>query len=36
MKDTKWLSGQFPFPLIPTNIEDVYTTPALPDDLGAC
>jgi hypothetical protein len=33
MKDEKWLQTQFPFPLIPTNIEGVYTTLPLPDDL---
>src|SRR5271157_3065747 len=33
MKDEKWLKNQFPFPLIATNMEGVYTTPPLPDDL---
>src|ERR1035438_8811896 len=33
MKDEKWLKSQFPFPLIPTNMEGVYTSPSLPDDL---
>jgi hypothetical protein len=33
MKDDDWLKTQFPFPLVRTNMADVYTTPPLPDDL---
>ncbi|MGO9604864.1 MAG: G1 family glutamic endopeptidase [Candidatus Binataceae bacterium] len=33
MKDENWLKTQFPFPLVRTNMEGVYTIPPLPDDL---
>lgn len=34
MQDDTWLSAQFPFPLVRTNMEGVYTTPAPPDHLN--
>jgi hypothetical protein len=33
MKDANWLKSQFDFPLVPTNMEGVYTLPPLPDSL---
>lgn len=33
MKDEKWLNSQFPFRLVPTNLDDVYTTAPLPGNL---
>jgi len=32
MKDDRWLGTQFPFRLVPTNLDNVYTTEALPED----
>jgi len=34
MKDANWLKSQFAFPLVPTNMEGVYTLPPLPDSLN--
>src|SRR5580700_10272192 len=33
MKNEDWLKAQFAFPLVPTNVEGVYTTQPLPGDL---
>jgi Peptidase A4 family len=33
MKDENWLKSQFAFPLVPTNVDGVYTTPPPPGDL---
>ncbi len=33
MEDEDWLRTQFAFPLVRTNVEGVYTTQPLPDDL---
>jgi hypothetical protein len=33
MEDGDWLRTRFAFPLVPTNVEGIYTTQPLPDDL---